>query len=292
MTHLKTWTQDRDDFLREHYPRKGKMWCVQQMGLTEPQVRSRASTLGLKARGVSEAWLDGQIRAAASKVGKKRPDQAEVMRRVNANRKPISDEQRLARSLRLKNWISVNGHPRGHLGMTHSDEARAKMSESGNARVARETEDQKTSRIVKGMQTRSERGIAYNTNRANASWKAGWRDIGGKRKYFRSRWEANYARYLELLKAAGEITEWEHEPETFWFDGIKRGCMSYLPDFRVTNQCGKVEYHEVKGWMDDRSKTKIKRMAKYHPEVTLIVIEKKQYTEIKNKTSRLIAGWE
>lgn len=289
---LNAWTEERLEFLKKHYPLKGKSWCMQELGMTEPQIRSRASMLGLKARGTSEAWLDGQIRAAQSKVGKKRPDQADVMRRVNANKKPISEEKRQELSKALKERIEKYGHPRGALGMTHSEESKKKMSRAGQARVARESEEEKTARIVKMMQTRAERGIVHNMNRNNASWKAGWRDIGGKRKYFRSRWEANYARYLEFLKAAGEIAEWEHEPETFWFDGIKRGCMSYLPDFRVTNLCGKVEYHEVKGWMDDRSKTKIKRMAKYHPAVTLLVIEKKQYAEIKNKLSRLIPDWE
>ena len=92
-----------------------------------------------------------------------------------------------------------------------------------------------------------------------ASCKSGWREIGGIRKYYRSRWEANYARYLEFLKVNGEIEKWEHEPETFWFEGIKRGVMSYLPDFRVTEKNGDIVFHEVKGWMDARSITKIKR---------------------------------
>lgn len=130
------------------------------------------------------------------------------------------------------------------------------------------------------------------TSREGASWKAGWRDFGGIRKYYRSRWEANYARYLQWLKEHGQIASWEHEPTTFWFAGIKRGCVSYLPDFRVIEMSGSVAYHEVKGWMDDRSKTKIKRMAKYHPTVKLIVIEAKAYKEIERKMAAIITGWE
>ena len=98
--------------------------------------------------------------------------------------------------------------------------------------------------------------------RQKTTWKSGWREIGGKRKYFRSRWEANYARYLEFLKQNKQVLDWAHEPEVFWFEGIKRGCVSYLPDFKVTYIDNAVEYHEVKGWMDDRSKTKMKRMEK------------------------------
>ena len=135
-------------------------------------------------------------------------------------------------------------------------------------------------------------GSLCTNNRENCSWKAGWREIGGKRKYFRSKWEANYARYLEWLKKMGQIKEWQHENKTFWFDGIKRGCRSYLPDFEVENNNGSIEYHEVKGWYDSRSKTKIKRMAKYYPDIKLIIIFQKQYTEIKNKVSKLIKDWE
>lgn len=122
--------------------------------------------------------------------------------------------------------------------------------------------------------------------------KSGWRTIGDKPKYYRSRWEANFACYLEWLKSIGEIKSWEHEPETFWFKGIKRGVISYLPDFRVTEKNGDIIYYEVKGYMDSRSRTKIKRMAKYYPEIKLAVIERRQYMEIQNKVGRLIKGWE
>ena len=98
--------------------------------------------------------------------------------------------------------------------------------------------------------------------------------------YFRSSWERNYARYLNYLKARKEILSWEYEPETFWFDGIRRGHTSYKPDYRVTNRDGSVVFHELKGYMDAGSKTKIKRMAKYHPTVKLIVVDADQYKSI------------
>jgi len=121
---------------------------------------------------------------------------------------------------------------------------------------------------------------------------AGWRVIGGIRKYYRSRWEANYARYLEWLKGLGEIKKWEHEPETFWFEAIRRGTRSYLPDFRVTANDDSVSYHEVKGYMDPQSKTKLKRMAKYHPHIVLHLIDAKRYNTLKRQVSRIIKDWE
>lgn len=177
------------------------------------------------------------------------------------------------------------------LGRSHSDETKARLAEASANAWANKTEEQKVARTRKTLETKLERGI-YATPRAGTTWKAAWRDIGGKRKYYRSRWEANYARYLEWLKSQSLIADWSHEPEVFWFDGIKRGSVSYLPDFKVHNTDGSVEYHEVKGWMDSRSKTKIRRMAKYHPNVKLLVIREKQYREIKNKVAGLVPGWE
>lgn len=176
-------------------------------------------------------------------------------------------------------------YPHPMLGKPVPNSVRDKISAANKGRkVSNET-------ILKMLQTRAKNGTTA-PNHAGRSWKAGWRVIGGKRLYARSRWEANYARYLELLKTTGEITEWEHEPETFWFDNIKRGCRSYLPDFRVTFPTGAVEYHETKGWMDARSKTKIKRMAKYHPRVVLVVLDAEWFRANRLKLRGVIPDWE
>jgi hypothetical protein len=106
-----------------------------------------------------------------------------------------------------------------------------------------------------------------------ATWKQDWAEIGGKRNFYRSRWEYRYALYLEFMKKHNKITEWEHEPHTFYFEGIKRGTNNYKPDFRVLFPSGNVEWYEVKGYMDSKSATKIKRMKKYHPDVVLNVID-------------------
>ena len=90
-----------------------------------------------------------------------------------------------------------------------------------------------------------------------------------------------FAFYLQLLKRAEEILDWEYEPHTFWFEGIKRGCVSYKPDFRIFKKDGKHYWVEVKGYMDAKSKTKIKRFAKYFPEEELRIIDKSWFS--KNK---------
>lgn len=119
----------------------------------------------------------------------------------------------------------------------------------------------------------------------------GWVAIGGKRHFFRSSWEANYARYLEFLTNNELISAWEYEPMTFWFHKIKRGVRSFLPDFRVTTKTSDIEFHEVKGWMDAKSKTKIKRMAKYYPSTKLVVIDTVRYREIAKTARGLVPGW-
>jgi hypothetical protein len=103
--------------------------------------------------------------------------------------------------------------------------------------------------------------------------------------------EANYARYLEFLKVQGEISEWEHEPETFYFEGLKRGKNNYRPDFRVTQNDGTIYYVEVKGYMDARSRTVLKRMAKYHPNIRVQVVDSKRYRVIA-RNAGAFSDWE
>lgn len=106
--------------------------------------------------------------------------------------------------------------------------------------------------------------------------KRGWyKTRDGGKIYMRSGWERKYAALLDELAERGKIVKWEYEAERFAFP-VKRGCIDYLPDFKVTMPDGRIEYHEVKGWMDAKSATKLKRMAKYFPEITIKVISKVQ----------------
>ena len=246
--------------------------------------------MGLRQDKTSEFFADWQQRAAKSKIGVSRPAQSEVMKRLHEDGllKP-TDGQKEARGKRLREYIKENGHPRGALGMKHSALAKETISIKSRLAWAKKTDEQ----LDKHSKMASINGAKTSPiNRQGASWKAGWREIGGYRKYYRSRWEANYARFLEKLRKDGLIKSWLHEPKTFWFDGIKRGCMSYLPDFEVIENGGRFVYHEVKGWMDDRSKTKIKRMAKYHPTTELVLIGSKEYKELDKKCRLVIEGWE
>ncbi len=179
------------------------------------------------------------------------------------------------------------------LGKKHSKETLEKISTASKIADKNRTASQKFDISQRALKTKLAR---YGTlvpmgGNDKRSWKAGWREIGGIRKYYRSRWEANFARYLESEKQAGRITKWEHEPQTFWFEGIRRGTTNYLPDFRLTFPDGHIEFREVKGWMCPKSITKLRRMAKYHPEVIITVVDGKWFSAHKNLRV-VIPEWE
>jgi hypothetical protein len=139
----------------------------------------------------------------------------------------------------------------------------------------------------------------------------GWRELGGKRCYFKSLWEANYAMYLQWLKDREDIVDWDYEPETFWFEkknkkgevtgGIKRGTNNYKPDFRVTHKKevkypdgrkSAIEFIEVKGFMDKQSATKLNRMRIYHPAILLRLVDKAWFSSNNKVFRNIIPGWE
>lgn len=120
----------------------------------------------------------------------------------------------------------------------------------------------------------------FNSTGKYKNIKSGYYNINGKEYFFRSRWEANYSLYLDYLKNNNQIKEWEYEKDVFVFEAIKFGTRSYRPDFKIYNSDGSFEYHEVKGYMDAKSKTKLNRMRIYHPNIKLILIDKKAYKEI------------
>lgn len=198
----------------------------------------------------------------------------------------------------IKHWRKRLKVFRDNLGMTgkrHSDEFSQQMSR----RIKNMWNDPKSKVNSKAhRQVLSDRMFRLNKTRSKenrySKTKRGYRhDIGNGKIYLRSSWEANYARYLDLKISQGHLYKWEFEPDTFWFEKIKRGVRSYCPDFKIWLTKDSMPFYvEVKGYMDARSKTKIKRMAKYYPDVILNVVEAKTYKNIKNKYSALIKNWE
>jgi hypothetical protein len=123
-------------------------------------------------------------------------------------------------------------------------------------------------------------------------WKQEWKEVGGKKVFFRSKFEYRYALYLQLLKEHGEITDWFHEKRKFVFKGVESGAVSYLPDFLVIHKNGSEEYIETKGYEQSSDRTKWKRMAKYYPEVKLRIVRSDWLGKNSKALKALIPCWE
>jgi hypothetical protein len=78
------------------------------------------------------------------------------------------------------------------------------------------------------------------------------------KQYFRSKWEANIARYYNFVGI-----KWIYEPQEFEFYKIKRGSRFYKPDFYLPASDSWVE---LKGFFRASDKTKLRRFKKYYPE--------------------------
>lgn len=234
---------------------------------------------------------DNKLNDFCSKHGKGKPNVCRKARKLgltNGKRK-LESEFKEKTTTNLLESIKINGHPKGMLNKKHKESTKKIMSECSkrmwkdeNSKVNTDEHRQFLSDKMMMLQAK---GISKNQYSRS---KQGDYDIKGKIIFFRSLWEANYALYLDFLINQDQISKWEFEVDTFWFEKIKRGVRSYKPDFKVYDMHGKIIYHEVKCWMDSKSKTKLKRMKLYHPDVKIKLIEKKQYNEIKTKLSGII----
>lgn len=316
------WTAERDELLRALHGTMPLREIAITLGTTKPSIRARITRLGIAKHLPTPDELRQEIVAAYQAAGEsgyvdlssvaqkwgKSYDSLQILasrmglgnasrckkaaRKVQTRKYTTAEELRQAQSEMAKHRIIKNGHPRGMLGRSHTPEAKERMAVSTSAQWWSLTGAERQAQTDKALEAKLRKyGKLAVATGAGRSWKAGWREIGDQRIYFRSRWEANYARYLQWLKERGEILDWEYEPETFWFEKIKRGVRSYLPDFRVHELNGAKPLHEVKGWMDARSKTTLKRMAKYHPQETIVLIRDKEYRAI-SRHSAMIGGWE
>lgn len=243
------------------------------LGKSVSAVACKASELGIcaQSRPKSDQAKDNMSKAQTSRS------------ESPIERKKRSEDQKL--------WLSQNPHPRGFAGKKRTNEEKQKISDAAKSMwgdpghiVNSEEHRQKLSdRFTKISSGRTA------TNSFSRTKKGFREDIG---IFCRSPWEANYARYLNLLKANGEIKSWQYEPKTFWFEKIKRGCRSWKPDFLVITNNESEEYHEVKGWMYPRAKTALKRMRIYHPSIQVVLIDQTRYRAISKTMGSVIQNWE
>lgn len=109
--------------------------------------------------------------------------------------------------------------------------------------------------------------------------------------YFRSKTEANWARWLDFQLHSGELANWLYEPVQFRF-GVFRRNNFYKPDFLLINKDGTYIFHEVKGWMDNDSKVRMNRMKRFYPEINVELVMATRVKAVGKKMSGIIDGWE
>lgn len=290
------------------YRETGSVWKAGDiLGISGQTVSRRMR--GIKAV-VNKRWLTddhrAEIRAHYEAAGDGPVELTEIAFRMGRTRNVIAraaGEMGLTDIKRPKNEALKAGnrkpkwqdkpHPRGALGLKHSDETKASISNSLKDSWTRSRGTGKgwDSPEFRQAMSNVRAGKPLSHNGHHRSKKGRREDLGNV--FFRSTWEANYARYLNLLIKMGIVEKWDFEPETFWFLAIKRGVRSYLPDFRVFYKGDpKPVYVEIKGYFDAKSKTKLSRMAKYHPSVKIELVDSKAYAALRQKWKSAIPNWE
>lgn len=303
----RAWTQQEIELVRLNFEKVSHADLAEVLGRTENAVRNLCYEKGFRKK--ANNWTDDELALLKKYYSQTTIDLNELERifrrhKTNISRKArelgLTDQgrspspktlEKIRQSLRK--WHSENEHPRGFEGRVHNAKTRAIIGEKSKELWADPNSRLNSNKLT---QFRSDRMMEHQrTNRqmrqAYSRGKMGKReDLNGL--FVRSSWEANYARYLNWLKSIGEIDDWEYEADCFVFEAIKRGTRSYTPDFKIYNTDDTIIYHEVKGWMDSKSKTKLKRMAKYYPEVEIVLIDEDAYRAIEKDVRMFIPNWE
>lgn len=300
-----------DSQIAEAYAELGNVWLAgERLGVSGQTVSRR-----MKAAGISgnKRWMTDADRAAirafyietlpadfnldvlADRLGRTRQMISREARSMG-----LTDQSRVSDRARANIKAGAAGrwdgreHPRGFLGGSHTEAAKAAIS--GKSRLYWSTVKTFFPEQIEAIKDR----MAFHRSRmprvsAETSYsrsKSGRRDDIGP-QFFRSSWEANYARYLNLLMKLGVVEWWIFEPKTFWFEGYKRGVMSYLPDFQVKYKADtSAIWVEVKGWETPKDRTKWKRFAKQYPTEKLEIVGAKQYRALTTKWATAIPNWE
>jgi hypothetical protein len=244
---------------------------------------------------LDKALPRGGLRELATKLDRDFHNVCRKARRLGLTRntRPMNEHRIAEMSADRKKWHQTHEHPRGALGHRHdeatlrtiSKKVRAAWDDPESALNSDECR-QKRSDFMKDQHATARRP----ENTYSRCLRGRRDDLGDT--FFRSSWEANYARYLNLLKARGEIVSWSYECRVFEFHEIKRGTRSYMPDFLVVFTDGRHEWHEVKGWMDDASRLRLARMAQYYPDEKLVVVDKHWFASARRSIAPAIPNWE
>lgn len=153
---------------------------------------------------------------------------------------------------------------------TQTNEAKLLLSAQLTNRIVSDETRKKQSLAAQARVKRSE--VMYSFGK-----KGKRKDLNNK--FFRSTWEANFARILNFLNL-----NWEYEKETFQL----KDNFSYTPDFLIENNV----YVEIKGYMNPIAKNKIDLFKLIYPNINLIIIGKNEYKILKECYHVKLKEWE
>ena len=106
------------------------------------------------------------------------------------------------------------------------------------------------------------------------------KDLG---HHCRSKWEANYARYLLWTNK-----KYMYEPKIFEIKLPNGEKGTYTPDFLVENN----EWHELKGWETRSILKKWQIFQEQYPNEKFVFIDRKKYKEIERLYKYIVPNWE
>lgn len=290
------YTNKEIDYIRENYDGFNLAQIASALGRHKTNVCRKARELGLTDKGRCGNHLIGNTikkfewtfdKTEYLKKNYDRKNYCELSKFIGCGDCTIRSKlKQLGLKKSEHKWHNGN-HPRGMLGKHHSNEYREVCRLRAIKYWRSATQAELEQRYEKQIATRIKNGTLNPSKNSSTPYS---RANGGKREdlcnqYFRSSWEANIARYLNFLGK-----KWEYEPREFIFEGVRRGCISYTPDFYIIDDD---TWIEVKGWMDKKSATKLRRFKKYYPDQfsRLEIIGPERYREI-SKLRQVIKHWE
>jgi len=291
-----------EKFLIDNYSKFGKNYCMSKVKLREGQMRYRVNKLNLKVDKTTKEYKERQRSPLKNTASKNKFFQTKEWKEYSRKTcywlgKKLTEKEKKEISKNMKKWHKE--HPNHNTIHKKGFKFTKQQLKNISMGVKKSWKNKKSGHFSKKRSIAlsnsafnlHRRGVLGRPEYTYSRCKGGEFNDGKKKYYMRSRWERNYAWYLNFLIKHKEIKNWEYEVDTFWFKKIKRGVRSYKPDFKIFNNDNTIEYHEVKGYMDPKSKTKLKRIAKYYPKVKLILIDESVYNSIK-KNSAMFDGWE
>jgi hypothetical protein len=282
----------------ESYKRLGSVWLVaKELGMCGQSVHERIIKLGfidedkwtqeqldfLRASYNGKEGKPVNLKEIAAKLKRHKTNVSRKARELGLTdyKRTKSDEVKAALSKSTKLWIQQRGHPGGYreLRMCIGCGKIMELRHSATNKCCSRSCSYKTTRTGENIFSRCKHGKRLDLDN----------------KFFRSRYEANYARYLNYLieNNRDNVISWQYEPEKFAFKDNGYGIKAYTPDFKVFFSDSHYEYHEVKGWDYPKGIRARELFCKYYPKLTLVLISEDFFNRLhKEGIEKIITGWE